>query len=375
MDVRALASMVRWIVAAGVLGCAAGAWAQAPAKPDAPAETRPQDAKPPADPPTVRVTPVPLDAAPPPPVKIPLAEVVHVEVRGTGPVPMVLIPGMSCDWTVFDSFMERNKERYTMYALTLPGMGRSAPPELPEGTRPSQTVWIDNAAAAVTKLIDDRKLERPVIMGHSLGGHLAMRLGTTPGQKARAVISVDGMPALPLSDQPLSRADRADAVDGPVAAQMAEVTDEQWMTYSEQTVETMVTDPARAASIKKLVAETAPKVAKRYTLELMASDATEDLKKLEVPMLEVVAISDEYASVRHLARDFHAGLYKDMPKVTVVYFEDTRHFIMDDAPAELDRAVENFIAGRPVEGKTGKPVEKAPGLADSPAAPPAGEKK
>ncbi|HWQ33597.1 MAG TPA: hypothetical protein VNQ79_12150 [Blastocatellia bacterium] len=51
----------------------------------------------------------------------PLGELGHVEKRGRGPVPMILISDVRTDWTIWQSFMERNAERYTMYAVTLPG--------------------------------------------------------------------------------------------------------------------------------------------------------------------------------------------------------------------------------------------------------------
>ena len=71
----------------------------------------------------------------------------HVEQRGAGPTPVVLISGLACDWTVWEDFMDRNTERFTMYAVTLPGMaGTDAPPK-PEAE--GGTPWLD-ATALVT---------------------------------------------------------------------------------------------------------------------------------------------------------------------------------------------------------------------------------
>ena len=59
----------------------------------------------------------------------------HVETRGEGDTHLLLVPGLLCDWTVWESFMERNAERYTMHAVTLPGFGGTEPPPEPEATR------------------------------------------------------------------------------------------------------------------------------------------------------------------------------------------------------------------------------------------------
>src|SRR5262249_21337993 len=111
--------------------------------------------------------------------------IAHVEKRGSGPINMVLIPGMSCDWTVFDKFMDRNSVRYTMWAVTLPGFGGTPAPPTPAENQVG--AWLDNADAAVWKVIQDQKIAKPVIVGHSLGGFLALRLGTEHAKDLRAV--------------------------------------------------------------------------------------------------------------------------------------------------------------------------------------------
>ncbi|NDG63958.1 MAG: hypothetical protein EBY29_10920 [Planctomycetes bacterium] len=57
-------------------------------------------------------------AAPPPaplpaplPVPTTVTPLAHVEERGTGPITMILIPGLSCDWRIYDAFMRRGLDR------------------------------------------------------------------------------------------------------------------------------------------------------------------------------------------------------------------------------------------------------------------------
>ena len=48
----------------------------------------------------------------------PLGEPGRVERRGEGPVPMILIPGLDFGGGLFDSFVERNRESYTLFSFT-----------------------------------------------------------------------------------------------------------------------------------------------------------------------------------------------------------------------------------------------------------------
>src|SRR4026209_2391848 len=51
-------------------------------------------------------------------------------------------------------------------------------------------------------------------------------------------------------------------------------------------------------------------------------------------------------------------LYPRIP-LTVVGFDETRSYISADAPEEFDRALDDFLAGRPVRGKTGYRLPRA----------------
>lgn len=293
----------------------------------------------------------------------------HVEIRGKGPVPMILIPGLACDWTVYQGFMERNRDRYTMYAVTLLGFGQGDAPPLKDGTPPSDDVWLRTAEDAVAAMVIEKKLDHPVVVGHSLGGHLAIRLAEDHSGMFRSAVALDGAPAFPMRGGEMSKEDRAKLVDTQLAPQFESMTDEAWSMQTRMSAKMMVTDPDRAKAIGDLCAAVKGRTAGRYMLELMAADRSAGLKDLKISVLEIAAVSDQVPpaaaeSVRKSWRDE----FKDAPKVTLVFFEKTRHFITEDAPGELDKAVEDFIAGRQVKGK-GEPPREPAGPQKGPATP------
>ena len=307
-----------------------------------PATTAPAASQPHHDP--VKFTPIP-----------------HVEVRGTGPIAMVLIPGMSCDWTVFDAFMTRNASRFTMYAVTLPGFGESEPPpKPPEG---QFGAWLDNAAAAVWKVVEEKKLEKPVIAGHSLGGHLALRIGAEHPDQVRAVISIDGGPAFPMLPTAWTLAQRHD-----IARQVFEsaknMHEDEWVTNQWKFIMNMVTDENRGIELAKICVKVPPGVTVQYMADLYSADIREQLPSLHAPVL-VMASAPVFnpASIK-MTRKTWTELLQGVPKLSFALFENTRHFIQDDRPAEMDAAIEDFLAGREVKGYTvqveSQPVTTSP---------------
>lgn len=291
----------------------------------------------------------------------PVTPPAHVEIRGTGPVPMVLIPGLACDWTVWDSFMSRNEGAYTMYAVTLPGFaGSDPPPTPPEDAKFGDGPWLANAERAVVQLVEEKGLARPVVVGHSLGGHLAMRLAAEHPGMFRSAVAVDGMPAFPLSGPGIEMTrEQRETFASTMFRSMSATPDEAWRTQQKQWVMQMVTDPTRGESIAAMNARTPKTVVCRYMAELLAADITAEVKKSETPILMVAAVApsgtpgSSAESVRTIWTSFSEGT----KTVNVVYFEDSRHFVMDDAPEKLDRVMERWVKGEPVEEKKAEAQE------------------
>ena len=93
-----------------------------------------------------------------------------------------------------------------------------------------------------------------------------------------------------------------------------------------------------------------------YGWELTSTDLTEQMKALAVPVLAMGSWHDEGSPAPNAPSisqwEEMKLLYPAIP-LTVVAFDDTRAYISADAPEAFDRALADFIAGRPVHGKTG----------------------
>jgi len=279
----------------------------------------------------------------------------HVETRGTGSVHIILIPGVGFDWKVFESFMDRNKDLYTMHAVTLPGFGGSEPPAVPEGSTWEDDAWLANAEKAIVALVDDKKLDKPLVAGHSLGGHIAIRLAVHHPEKFRGALSIDGYPALAMDDPDkpaISHEDRLQIIKDYIEPQFGK-TDLGEM--QAKLMPSMVTDGARASEFAKIADSVPTPTLVRYTLEGAASDTTSELKQLKIPLVILSAIPDDAVvpdpEVFVGMRNRNIGLVKGAANTTLVFFENTRHFITEDAPKELDAAFAAFIAGKEVPGK------------------------
>lgn len=295
---------------------------------------------------------------------VPFKPVAHVEKLGDGPVPMILIPGFCCDWAVFESFMQRNASRYTMYAVTLPGFGGTQPPEFPP--QDTYDYWLDNAAQAVWKVVEENHLEKPVIAGHSLGGHVAFRVGVAHSDAIRAVVAIDGTPAFFFGED-MTGAQRILAAEAQ-RTKYDQHTESEWADSQRKFFQNAVSDPGRGMDLANKAVRTPQSVAVQYLLELFVADLRPELPKLTAPVLVIPSIPPAEAlgevepeAIKKQWRD----TLKSAPRATLAFFENTRHFIQDDRPEELDQAIDDFLNGREVKGVS--PQTPLPGAAPVPA--------
>lgn len=267
-----------------------------------------------------------------------------VEKRGSGDVEIVLIPGLVSDWSVWEKFMDRNEDEYTMYAVTLAGFGgEQAPPQPADNTG---TPWIDGAVKSIAALIEEEGLDDPVVMGHSLGGLVAMRLGAEHADIVGPVVTVDGMPAIPLGPQAISKEQRVQLIEQHAADQLLNMPEDQWAMQRQQYARQLQEATGGEKDLSEMVSKTPASVAGRYMFELMKTDLSDDLAKMDDPVLAVAAIEDAPEQTGMTAEE-HQQRWKSAmaaaPKAEFVWAPNANHFIMLDAPDMFDKEIRRFI--------------------------------
>src|SRR5262249_37301526 len=117
-----------------------------------------------------------------------------VKVVGSGR-PMILIPGVGCGADVWDGAVAQFKNRYECHVLTLAGFA---------GQPSIGGPFIETVRDGIIRYIADKKLGRPVIVGHSLGGTLAFAVGAKEPEKVGPIMAGGRGPGLSVPVEPTS---------------------------------------------------------------------------------------------------------------------------------------------------------------------------
>lgn len=266
----------------------------------------------------------------------------RVQQHGDSGQPVVLIPGLASGAWVWDDTIAHLRDSHVVYAVTLAGFDGVPAPQGDES-------YFDRAAESLVELIDSRNLEQPVLIGHSLGGTLALDIATLHADKLGGVIAVDGLPVFPGFER-LSASDRQ-AHAKQIGAQMAGANAEQFQAMQLGYMQTIgVIDPALAMKTAGLTARSDPAATGRYAAEDLALDLRDRLSTATVPILEISPYNAPDFSAPPMVMsetekvDYYRQLLAGAPQVDVVSISPSRHFVMLDQPRKFLETVDDFLA-------------------------------
>jgi len=112
-----------------------------------------------------------------------------VQHRGGGGPPLVLLHGLGLTWRSWPPVLPALEAHHDVIALDLPGFGASAP--LGRGVRPTPRALTH----AVVGELDALGLDRPIVVGNSLGGWIALELARLGRAERVVAIAPSGLEA------------------------------------------------------------------------------------------------------------------------------------------------------------------------------------
>ncbi|WP_426024542.1 alpha/beta fold hydrolase [Brevundimonas sp. PWP3-1b1] len=113
-----------------------------------------------------------------------------VETRGTGP-DIIFIPGLGSTGSAWRSTADRLDDRYRVHLVTVRGFGETDIGDNVGGGLAGP------AASEIERYIREQRIDRPAVIGHSLGGQIALRVAADMGERIGRVMVVDSSPFFP----------------------------------------------------------------------------------------------------------------------------------------------------------------------------------
>ena len=263
---------------------------------------------------------------------------ISVEVRGSGP-DVVLIPGLSSSPRVWESTVAA-VPGYRYHLVHVAGFAGKEP-----GGNASGPV-VAPVAEEIARYISERGLERPALVGHSLGGTLAMMVAARHPERASRVMVVD---MIPFMGSMFGGPNATPETVRPVAEQfrqgMASSTGDARRARAQQVIATMVrTEALRPPAIEDTM-NSNPAVSAQAMYDIITTDLRPELANIRVPLtvLWVRAPNAPFDDAQ-MARYYQMS-YANVPQAVLRQVPESYHFIMYDAPEAFQRELRTFLTG------------------------------
>ncbi|MES3154095.1 alpha/beta fold hydrolase [Sphingomonas faeni] len=262
----------------------------------------------------------------------------HISVQTVGKgTPVILIPGLSSPRVVWDGVVPTLAKTHQVYVVQVNGFGGDDPrANLSPGI-------LDGIVGDLHTLITQSKLGKPAIVGHSMGGLVALMLAKTHPADVGKLMIVDSLPyigeifapgATVAMLEPQARAMR-DAMAGAYgkptnpAANVAAAT-------------RMALKPASRTTVASWMAKADARVSAQAMYEDMTTDLRPDMGSIAAP-ITLVYPWNAGGPTKPAADALYRKAYADAPHITYVDIGDAAHFVMLDQPVAFQAALDDFL--------------------------------
>lgn len=259
-----------------------------------------------------------------------------VEVIGSGP-DVILIPGLLSSREVWRPLADRLAATHRVHMVQLAGFAG-------EPWVHGDGAFVAPAVEALGRYVAEAGLDRPAVIGHSMGALVGLKLAQDrPGSVGR-LLSVDSLPFFSVLYGPTTTVDSARPGAEQAAAALAGMDDAAFAAGQAQIASASTRSPeVQAAIVAWSVASDRQGAAAAFR-DVMLTDARPGLPGMTIPVTAVYAADANGGTPPAMADALWAREYAALPGARLVRIDDSRHFIMADQPERLAEIVDQFLA-------------------------------
>jgi pimeloyl-ACP methyl ester carboxylesterase len=251
----------------------------------------------------------------------------EVKVSGNGKQSIIFIPGFACSGDVWTETKALYEKDHTCYTLTMAGFAGTKPED-----NPSFKGWEDGIAAYIV----DNKMNKPIIVGHSMGGGLAMAIAADYPSLPLKIVVVDALPCLAALMNPAFKSKDVNDCTA-ITSQVTGATDEQFLQMQKQSMQRLVTDQDKQDLVVTWSMKSDRKTFGDMYCDFSNTDLREKIKGIKCPAL--VLLESYFVNLKPSIE----GQFKNLKTADLRYSTKGLHFIMYDDKSWYDQQLADFI--------------------------------
>lgn len=253
---------------------------------------------------------------------------IYAERTGAGK-PLLLLPGFACPGEVWDETIENLPVGYAFHRFTYAGFGGKEPVPMP---------WYEQLLDGLIAYVRDEGLENITLIGHSMGGNLALDLARHLPDKVEKLVLIDVLPCMRAVMMPGVQAEHI-SYDSPYNRQMLQMPEAHFRQSVEGMAERMTIHPEKQEKLLRWMMKADRTTFVQGYTDLLKPDQRDILPEIQAAVLILGATYPDAKLARKTLEDQYASL----PDKHLHMAPDSRHFIMWDAPGWTLDQINSFL--------------------------------
>jgi pimeloyl-ACP methyl ester carboxylesterase len=251
----------------------------------------------------------------------------EVKKSGQGKQAIIFIPGLGCSGEVWNETVEKFEKTYTCYTLTMAGFA---------GVQPQPEATFTNWETQIARYIRENNIQKPILIGHSVGGGLTLAIAADYPQLVKKIIVVDALPCLSALQNPTFKPKENNDCT-PMINQFTSLSNEQFEQMQKVGIAGLVAD---TLSQKKVIGWTMQSDRKTFAglfCDFLNTDLREKLKAIQCPAL--ILLESPFIRIKPAIEE----QYKNLKAAQLQYSSKALHFIMFDDKEWYQNQLTGFI--------------------------------
>jgi pimeloyl-ACP methyl ester carboxylesterase len=254
-----------------------------------------------------------------------------VERAGQGQ-PILFLPGFTCPGAVWNETINNLNGKYEVHKISYAGFNGNAPIRMP---------WYETIKSELITYMKEHKMNNTTIVGHSMGGMMAVDLAAAAPDYVSKIVVVDGLPCLRELWMPGVKAEQI-RYESPYNQQMLAQTPEQVKDNAKMMSAGMTTNTSKIDIITQWTMEADRETFVYGYTDLLKLDLRDVLPQVKA---KVLIIGASFPDANVVKTNFDKQ-YANLVSKSIVIADNSRHFVMFDRPEWFYNQVNTFLAGK-----------------------------
>lgn len=265
------------------------------------------------------------------------SEYLSVQSEGSGP-DVILIHGFACSPEVWADLKNAIGADYRLHTVALAGLaGEPAPASAPDS-------YLTTLRDELCRYIEIKELQRPVLIGHSMGGLIALLVASLDSAEPGKVIAVDALPFISLIFNPFATSELMQPLAKMLEEQLMRLGDLQFETLVSSFISMMTQSDDKRQQLIEWSRSSDRKAYAQYLHEIMSYDARPELNAITCPVYILYAHDEAMGIPKATLTQLYTKAYANLKNVHIENIPDSMHFIMWDQPAVFGRKIQQALA-------------------------------